>query len=119
MTIREAVDSIKPNKRDSIFDVISDMYQHCQDIFYEHISTIVRQSLVHGFLPQTVMLCTLRPLVKDSLVDIIKSNNYRAIAGGCLILKVLDLVILKIESSPQMPYNLSTSLILELLSMDS
>ena len=43
------------------------------------------------------MLCTLLPLIKDSLGDITRSENYRAIAGGCLILKVLDLVILKLE----------------------
>ena len=39
------------------------------------------------------------PLVKNSLGDITKSSNYRAIAGGCLLLKVLDLVILNIERS--------------------
>ena len=39
------------------------------------------------------------PLVKDNFGDITKSENYRAIAGGCLILKVLDLVVLKIEGS--------------------
>ena len=37
------------------------------------------------------------PLVKDNLGDTSSSSNYRAIAGGCLILKLMDLVILILE----------------------
>ena len=37
------------------------------------------------------------PLVKDNLGDITSSDNYRAIAGGCLLLKLLDIVILLLE----------------------
>ena len=53
--------------------------------------------LVHGRAPQFILQCILTPLVKDSLEDMTKSSNYRAIAGGCLILKVVDLVILQLE----------------------
>ena len=63
------------------------------------MSTILRQSLLHGAIPHIVLLCTLTPLLKNSLGDITKSDNYRAIAGGCLLLKVLDLVVLDMESS--------------------
>ena len=44
-----------------------------------------------------VLLCTLLPLVKNNLGDITSSENYRAIAGGCLLLKLLDAVILSLE----------------------
>ena len=98
-TVKDAVLNMKPNKRDSVFDVTSDMYQKSPDIFFEHLTTILQQSLIHGFLPPVVLLCTLVPLVKDSLGDITKSNNYRAIAGGCLILKIIDLVVLEKEGS--------------------
>ena len=97
--IRSSVSSMKDNKRDSVFDVTSDMYKHSPDKFYQHLAIIVRQSLIHGVLPDIVLLCTLLPLVKDNLGDITRSDNYRAIAGGCLILKVLDLVILNLEGS--------------------
>ena len=50
-TVKEAVLNMKPNKRDSVYDVTSDMYQHGPDIFFEHLTTIIQQSLVHGFLP--------------------------------------------------------------------
>ena len=43
----------------------------------QRVVSFVRQSLVHVVLPPTVILCTLMPLVKDSLGDITKSKNYR------------------------------------------
>ena len=55
------------------------------------------------------------PIVKDGLGDITSSENYRAIAGGCLLLKILDLVILLLEgdklqfSELQFAYQSSTS----------
>ena len=97
--VESAIKNMKPNKRDCIFEATSDMYLHAPDNFYDYISIILRQSLVHGNLPHIVLLCTLMPLIKDSLGDITKSENYRAIAGSCLLLKVLDLVILKMEGS--------------------
>ena len=75
------------------------MYQNSSDNFITHLTIILKESLVHGMLPSIVLLCSLMPLIKDSLGDITKSSNYRAIAGGCLILKVLDLVILTVEGS--------------------
>ena len=42
-------------------------------------------------------MCTLVPLRKDNLGDITSSDNYRAIAGGSLLLKLLDTVILMLE----------------------
>ena len=91
--------NMKPNKRDSVYDVTSDMYQHSSDIFFEHLTTTIQHSLIHGFLSPAVLLCTLVPLMKDSLGYITKCNNYSAIAGGCLILKVIDLIVLEKEGS--------------------
>ena len=39
-------------------------------------------------------MCNIIPLVKDSLGDTTRSNNYRSIATGYQVLKILDLVIL-------------------------
>ena len=62
-----------------------------------HISNLVCTFLIHGAVPNFILLCTLIPLVKDGLGDITSSKNYRAIAGGCLLLKILDIVILLLE----------------------
>ena len=99
VTIRDAIEAMKSDKRDAVFNVTSDMYKNSPEIFYDHLTNIIRQSLVHGRLPQVVLLCMLMPLIKNNLGDATKSDNYRAIAGGCLILKVLDLVILNLEGN--------------------
>ena len=62
-----------------------------------HISNLVRTFLIHSAVPSFILLYTLIPLVKDGLGDITSSKNYRAIAGGCLLLKILDIVILLLE----------------------
>ena len=59
-------------------------YQYCYDYDY-------------GCVPYFILVCTLLPLVKDNLADITSSENYRAIASGSLILKLLDIVILMLE----------------------
>ena len=80
-----------------------------------HLKNLIQMYLIHGVIPQIILLCTLAPLVKDSLGDITSSNNYRAIAGGSLMLKLIDLVILILEgekltfSELQFAYQTSSS----------
>ena len=62
-----------------------------------HITNLVRMYLIHGSVPYFILLCTLLPLVKDNFSDITSSGNYRAIAGGSLLLKLLDIVIIMLE----------------------
>ena len=58
----------------------------------------IRLYLVHGTLPQSLLLCTLIPIIKDNLGDTTSSDTKRAIAGSCLLLKLLDQVMISIES---------------------
>ena len=62
-----------------------------------HLATLIKLFLSHGSVPHFLLLCTLMPLVKDNLADITASENYRAISGGSLLLKLLDIVILLLE----------------------
>ena len=95
--VGKAISMMKPNKSDSVYDASSDMYLNGPPELTTHMTNLIRLFLVHGFVPQIVLLCTLLPLVKDGLGDITKSDNYRAIAGGCLVLKIVDLVVLILE----------------------
>ena len=63
----------------------------------ELIQHLLRAFVTHGTVPYFILVCTLIPLVKDNLGDITSSENYRAIASGSLLLKLLDLVILLLE----------------------
>ena len=67
------------------------------DALILHITNLIKTFIVHGTVPYFVMICTLLPLVKDNLADTTSSENYRAIASGSLLLKLLDIVILLLE----------------------
>ena len=89
--------SVVSSRIDAIFDTVSDCYINGPPELLKHLTTMIKIFLVHGLIPQFILVCTLLPLVKDSFGDITSSNNYRAIAGGCLILKLLDIVFLLLE----------------------
>ena len=95
--VREALKKMKPKKSDAIFDTMSDFYINGPDELVSHLTTLVKLYLYHGYVPYFILLCTLVPLVKDNLGDITSSDNYRAIAGGCLLLKLIDTIILLLE----------------------
>ena len=95
--IAKAIKQMKPNKKDSVFDTMSDMYINAPNELCQHISVIIKSMLSHGIVPSFLLLCTLTPIVKCSLDDMTSSSNYRAIAGGCLLLKIIDQVILIFE----------------------
>ena len=95
--ITKALKLMKPNKCDAIFDIMSDFFIHAPPHLVTHLTSLVKLFLSHGALPSSILVCTLLPLVKDNLGDITSSDNYRAIAGGCLLLKLVDLVILLLE----------------------
>ena len=82
--VKKALKKMKSNKRDAVFDTVSDCYINVPPELVSHITTLVKMYLSRG----NVLL------VKDKLGDITSSDNYRAIAGGCLLLKLLDIIIL-------------------------
>ena len=56
-----------------------------------------RGFIVHGSVPFYLLICTLVPIVKDSLGNHSASDNYRAIAISSLFLKLFDWCILLLE----------------------
>ena len=95
--VSKALAKMKANKKDALFETVSDCYINGPPELLQHLTVLIRIFLVHGSIPSSILVCTLLPLVKDNFGDTTSSNNYRAIAGGCLILKLLDLVILLLE----------------------
>ena len=95
--VRKAVDLLKPNNRDALYDMSSDYYKNAPPELISHLTNLIKIYLTHGYVPHVILLCSLIPIVKDNLGDITSSENYRAIAGGCLLLKLIDLVIILLE----------------------
>ena len=95
--VKQALGRMKGGKNDAIFDFQSDCLVNGPPILVTHLANMIRSFLTHGEVPYFLLVCTLLPLVKDNLGDITLSDNYRAIASGSQILKLLDIVILILE----------------------
>ena len=95
--IAKALKKMKPGKNYALYDFQSDCLIHGPPELVHHLTHLIRSFVIHGQIPSIIMLCTLLPIVKDNLGDITSSSNYRAIATGSLLLKLLDIVILMLE----------------------
>ena len=95
--VRKALKLMKSSKRDALFDIQSDCLINGPPALVTHLTNLIRTFVLHGSIPHYILLCTLLPLVKDNLADTTSADNYRAIASGSLLLKLLDLVILSLE----------------------
>ena len=93
----KALKKMRSGKNDSQFSFQSDCFMEGPDSLVQHLTNLIRVFVLHGFVPNLILICTLLPLVKDNLADITSSDNYRAIASGSLLLKLLDIVILLLE----------------------
>ena len=88
---------MKAKKSDSIFDAVSDFYINGPEELVEHLTALIKLFLIHGYVPKIILLCTLVPLVKDNLGTSPHQTTTGQWAGGCLLLKLLDSIILMLE----------------------
>ena len=95
--VQRAIKQLKSGKGDSKFNIQSDCITNGPPALTIHLTNLLKSFILHGTVPYFVLTCTLLPLVKDNLADITSSENYRAIASGSLLLKLLDMVILILE----------------------
>ena len=95
--VREALKKMKAGKSDTLYDFSSDCLINGPDSLIPHLTNLFKIFISHGKAPVSLLVCSLVPIVKDSLGDLAASDNYRAIAIGSLLLKLLDWIILILE----------------------
>ena len=95
--IRQALKLMKSKKYDGVSDFMSDCLINGPPELVTHLTFLIRSFVIHGKVPHFILACSLLPIVKDNLGDIISSSNYRAIASGSLLLKLLDIVVILLE----------------------
>ena len=95
--VKQGLHRMKSNKNDSVYDFQSDCLINGPQEIVSHLTNLIRTFVSHGEVPPSILICTLLPLVKDNLGELTKSDNYRAIAAGSQILKLLDIVIIILE----------------------
>ena len=97
LVISQGLKQMKTGKNDSIHTFQSDCLLNGPANLITHLTNIVKMIISHGQVPANILVCTLLLLVEDNLGDLTSSDNYRAIATGSQLLKLLDIVILIIE----------------------
>ena len=92
--VSNSVLKLKNGKTDGTNNVMSDaLINGCSSLFV-HLSLLYSAILRHGVSPDNMLLSTLIPIPKSSKKCLNDSTNYRAIALGSVLSKLLDLIIM-------------------------
>ena len=102
----QAINSISNSKSDNMYSFKSDAVLNASDLLTDHFTLMIQSFLIHGYVPNEFLSCSLKPIVKDKLGDKCSSDNYRAIGISSLILKIVDWVILILYGSQLKPSEL-------------
>ena len=94
--VKSAASKMKPMKSDVSGSYTSDAILNAPDIFFSFLSLVYKSWLVHGTVTLSLLSCAFLPLFKGGLKDPANLDNYRAIAGSSLLLKLFDNVVISI-----------------------
>ena len=89
-----AVNKLKLNKNDGVYDLSSNGFKEAPVKLLEHISALFTTFLKHGHVPAKIITCSMLPLIKNRQGDIASSDNYRAISLSTVLVKIFESVIL-------------------------
>ena len=100
MDIKKAIFRLKSGKADGNMGLSSDCILNGTNRLYVLLSLFFRIILIHGFVPETLLLGTMTPIPKSKSLQ--SSDNYRAITLISSILKVFDYnILMKFERQLQ------------------
>ena len=92
--VSNAISKLKKGKSDGTNNLISDALIYGCDSLHVHLSLMFSAILHHGVSPDNMLLASLVPIPKSSKKCLNNSSNYRAIALGSIVCKVLDTIIM-------------------------
>ena len=95
--ILKALNQMKAGKSDVMYDFSTDCFLKGPPELLTHVVNCLKTFLIHGYVPTFLLVCSLIPIVKDSYGDLSSSSNYRAVAIGSIVLKILDWVLLFLQ----------------------
>lgn len=93
--VEQALKSIKYNKREGCTEIMSDHIKYGTRKLFIYIAILLTCMVKHGFSPTNFGACTIKPIPKSMRKSLYDSDNYRSIALGSILCKVLDHIIIK------------------------
>ncbi len=93
--ILDSIDGLKSAKKDGENDMLtSDYFIHAGPSLSVHIAMLISSLFSHGVVVNNMKVSTIRPIPKNTL-NVCDSNNYRSIAIGSVLGKIVDRILLK------------------------
>ena len=92
--VQNAVQFLKHNKSDGTNELYSDAIINGGDVLYNHLSMLFSACITHGITPNNMLSGTLIPIPKNAKKSLSDCSNYRAIALGNLLCKLLDIIVM-------------------------
>ena len=75
---------------------MSDWLKSSSSLLHEYTAAMIRSFLIHGYIPQFMLISSLVPIVKDKLASINLSKNYHSVCITCLVLKQFDWITISL-----------------------
>ncbi len=91
--VRYAIMSMKRGKSGGASGLVSDNFIYGTNMLYQFIVYLLNAMLSHGYAPDSLLLSVLVPIPKDRRGNLSAIDNYRAIALGDILGKILDNII--------------------------
>ena len=104
--IKNAIGKLNSGKNDSAQNWNTDALKCGVDILSGHFCSLFKSYLVHGFISELFLTCSLIPIVKNSNESKLMSDNYRLIAISSLMVKIFDYAVLTLFSETLSSVNL-------------
>ena len=92
--IQTAIKHLSGNKSAGCDGLPSEAYKHAHPIIHELLAALYNACILHRFLPESLLLIHLIPLLKNKLKDHSDPGNYRPIAITTISSKILESVLL-------------------------
>ena len=92
--VKVAMDQLKSGKHGGHKCLFIDHLIHGNDRLHVMLSLLLSNMITHNIVPDDLLESVLIPIPKDKRKSLNDSKNYRAIAMGSILLKLLDLCIL-------------------------
>ena len=93
--VREAIKNLAGNKAQGCDGLPAEAYKFAHPILCELLASLFNACIIHQYLPDSLMLVHIIPLIKNKLRDSSDPNNYRPIAITTIISKILESVLLR------------------------
>lgn len=90
-----AAKQLKRNKADVMCGISSDSFIFSSVVLFEKLAVLFTFMMQTGSVPNSLCASDVIPIPKNAKMSLSDSCNYRSLAVGSVLLKLLDIIILK------------------------